>query len=364
MNTTGDNSDLLDAQPDDTTDPSNFSSCTISTPSTPLFNGIDNGTLTAFLSLLVSCLLPHALVYYMADVSVYDRGCSVRMDLILMTCMATLVGFVMCMFQVAAVQNNNLRYTNVMTEVLSKSLMCFLLTVFGVFVCMITYQIKCVSFVSTGVLVVYWILTACMMLPTLILSMTGAWYLIYSFTRFIDIIWPGKVPKAEAKFIKEFFLLLKSNYGATEPQMLYLTAVKQTGIESWVITLLMLYYKYYTSYSMIKPATVVPIECEEMQRDQYDSEPSIRRQGGHLAPRMISKGLSSMRDSYKEGVCYICDGSLMRQPLIMQHPVCYHEFHEACFVRYVRGKPSCPRCGIGLYESLNSELTNDIGKQY
>lgn len=106
-------------------------------------------------------------------------------------------------------------------------------------------------------------------------------------------------------------------------------------------------------------------------RDQYDSEPSIRRQGGHLAPRMTSKGLSSMRDTrfdkaqcYKEVVCYICDGSLIRRPRIMQHPVCYHEFHEACFVRYARGKPSCPRCGSVLYESLKSELTNDIGKKY
>ena len=132
--------------------------------------------------------------------------------------------------------------------------------------CMITYQIKCVSLVSIGVLVVYWILTACMMLPPLILSIIGAWYLINSFTRFIDITSPRKVPKAEAQFIKELFLLLERNYRAKEPEMLYLTGVKHTGIESWVITLLMLYYKYYTSYSRLKPAIVVPIQCEEMER--------------------------------------------------------------------------------------------------
>lgn len=56
----------------------------------------------------------------MTDVSVYNRGCTVRMDLILLTCMGTMVGFVMCMIQVDAVQKDNLRYTNVMTKVLFK----------------------------------------------------------------------------------------------------------------------------------------------------------------------------------------------------------------------------------------------------
>ena len=348
---------------------SSSSSCIVHTPSDPLFNSIDKPTFVIFIVMTSISLLPYLLVYYLTDTSVYDRGCSVRMDLIFLICTGTLLGLFLALLVSSVVEKYILRYTDdILTSLMSQA-SCLTFTTIPVLACMAVYHAVCGNLVSADVLWLYWILTVCMLMPAMVSMSYGYRQITAAMKRLVlEKNWKT-VCKIDTKFMEGLCTYLECREGAISPEQLYLDMMNEAGYISLSAFTHMLYYRYHGSYSAMKPVSIVAIDSRTLDREWYDSQ-SLRKyhQGSRMHNfdrygwRNAKKGMEKDQ-GYIEGICYICDTSIRHAPSIIQHPTCYHEFHELCFMRYVAGKPHCPRCGIDMYQSLKTELNEEISRK-
>ena len=292
-----------------------------------------------------------------------------RMDLIFLICTGTLLGLSLALLVSSVVEKYILRYTDdILTSLMSQA-SCLTFTTIPILACMAVYHAVCGSFASAGMLWLYWILTVCMLMPAMVSMSYGYRQIRAAMKRLVlEKNWKT-VCKIDTKFMEGLRMYLERREGAISPEQLYLDIMNDAGYISLSAFTQMLYYRYHGSYSAMKPVSIVAIDSRTLDREWYDSQ-SLRKyhQGYRMhyfdryGSRNAKKGMEKDQ-GYVEGTCYICDTSIRHAPSIMQHPTCYHEFHELCFVRYITGKPHCPRCGIDMYQSLKNELNEEISRK-
>ena len=66
---------------------------------------------------------------------------------------------------------------------------------------------------------------------------------------------------------------------------------------------------------------------------------------------------------YSDGCCFVCGKEFRSMSCVIQNPKCYHNFHERCFISYLSARPNCPRCDIDVYQSLKTELNEEISRK-
>ena len=82
-------------------------------------------------------------------------------------------------------------------------------------------------------------------------------------------------------------------------------------------------------------------------RKKYENSPE--KSNGENEPKrqiLLSESALSSRE------CQICYEELKKQRFCLKFPVCGHEFHEECLLKWIKMKPNCPVCRRGFRQSV------------
>jgi hypothetical protein len=318
-------------------------------------------------NVICSCilvLLPLGLLFlirYINDEAIFERGCNIRMDILIMVLAAMITALLLYLTAVRVIPLRQMlkwQLPNAANTLVSAIMPYTVIQL----VAMIAYQKQCGKDTSTLLLVIYWIIVLVSSIPVVCLGLIALILLIITYFK------PSFIPMLthvarERKRLRAMHMAIRSYFtdpiDSEMPHKAYLRIYAEGDLSGG---------KYYGSSLDSAELILTSLYHSKIFRDvpkNHDETDDI--QENNINPdnddqdNLVEGQQKKSKPQIKSNQCGLCYYDIFDIEHVILTPCCDHAYHRACYFKYCIINSECNVCGCEIQPCLFDKLNNIDG---